>query len=99
MQNDQEPKTPEEKIRSLYEDERTQNRIQEHLTNENDVITEQDIANISTGIVHPENEIVIDIKEDEANEDSVSEEEEILEEKKVRDNEDPEIGTPWNILG
>ncbi len=99
MQNDQEPKTPEEKIRSLYEDERTQNRIQEHLTNENDVITEQDIANISTGIVHPENEIVIDIKEDEANEDSVSKEEEILEEKKVRDNEDPEIGTPWNILG
>jgi len=98
MQNDQEPKTHEEQIRSLYTDERTQNRIKEHLTNESDIITEQDIANISTGIVHPEKDVVTDIKESDS-EDTEATEDEVLEKTKVRDNEDPGIETPWNILG
>lgn len=100
MQNDHEPKTPEEQIRSMYEDERSEKRIQEHLTNENDVITEQDIANLPTGIVNPENGIVIDIKEDgEVTEDQQGKEKELLEEKKVKDNEEPGIDTSWNVLG
>lgn len=99
MPNDQEPKTPEEQIRSMYEDERSEKRIQEHLTNENDVITEEDIANLPTGIVQPSGEIVIDIKDDGEADNTRQEDEELLKEKKVKDNEDPGIQTPWNVLG
>ncbi len=101
MQNDKEPKepkSPEDDIRSQYEDERTQNRIQEHLTNEGDVITEQDIANIATDIFEPGDEPASGITNPDAVDEAQIEAEEVLAEKKVRDNEDPEIGTPWNIV-
>ena len=44
-------KIDENDIRSNFEDERTQARIQEHLNNEHDIITEEDIANIQIGAV------------------------------------------------
>ena len=84
-------------LRELYIDEHTEERIQEHLTNEDDVITEEDIANAPTGIVvgkllEPE-ELPEEKKE------ALEEEIKMEEHKKVRDNEDPDIDTPWNILG
>ena len=101
MQNQDTPQSPEEKIRSMYDDERTQNRIQEHLNNEDDVITEQDIANISTGIVNPGvvNEAEIANDEPSQEEELIREEDEDLKDKKIHNNEDPDIQTSWNILG
>ncbi len=85
-------------LRNSYIDERTEERIQEHLTNENDVITEEDIANAPTGIVEkkgiPDPEQLPEGKKEE-----LEEEEKLLEEKKVKNNEDPSIETPWNVLG
>lgn len=40
-----------EDVSARYRDERTQRRIHEHLANEHDQITEEDIKNASTGIV------------------------------------------------
>lgn len=85
-------------IRELYIDERTEERIQEHLTNEHDVITEEDIANAPTGIV--ENKELQEQPElsDERKEE-LEEEDKELEEKKVKPNQDPSVETPWNVLG
>ncbi len=86
-------------IRTLYIDERTQRKIHEHLNNEDDIITEQDIANVTTGVVM-ENEIInlvnaVDEIEDGEEENS----DKYLEEKRIKNNEDTDIDTPWNILG
>ncbi len=94
-------KTTEQEVqdlRELYKDERTEERIQEHLTNEHDVITEEDIANAPTGIVenkelHERDPLPEDKKEE------LEEEAKMLKEKKIKDNEDPAIETPWNVLG
>ncbi len=85
-------------LRNSYIDERTEERIQEHLTNENDIITEQDIANAPTGIVDktgmPDPEkLPVDQKE------TSEEEDQVPDEKIVKNNEDPAIETSWNILG
>ena len=87
--------------RSLYVDERTQKKIHEHLNNEDDIITEQDIANVTTGIVMENESINLDVAEND-----IAEIEEIkensdkdLEDKKIKNNEDADIDTPWNILG
>jgi hypothetical protein len=85
-------------LRELYKDERTEERIQEHLTNENDVITEEDIANAPTGIVenkelHDRDPLPEEKKEE------LEEEERLMKEKKIKDNEDPAIETTWNVLG
>ena len=74
-----------------YKDERTEKKIQEHLNNEKDIITEEDIANAPVGIVN--NEQPVAAAGTEANL-----EEEELKKPKVKDNEDPEIGTAWNVL-
>jgi hypothetical protein len=94
-------KTTEQEVqdlRELYKDERTEERIQEHLTNEHDVITEEDIANAPTGIVENkelhEREPLSENKKDE-----LEEEARLLKEKKVKPNEDPNVETPWNVLG
>ncbi len=94
-------KTSEQEVhdlRELYKDERTEERIQEHLTNEHDVITEEDIANAPTGIVenkelHDRNPLPLEKKEE------MEEETKLLEEQKIKDNEDPSIETTWNVLG
>lgn len=82
-------------IRLQFEDERTRARIQEHLVNEHDVITEQDIANIQVGagatpqdvenIVTRENELMQNLSISKKNDQGGH-------------NEDPTIETPWNIL-
>jgi hypothetical protein len=51
MKKNASPAKEAQDIRELYIDERTEKKIQEHLTNEHDIITEEDIANAPTGIV------------------------------------------------
>ncbi len=85
-------------IRTLYIDERTQKKIHEHLNNEDDIITEQDIANVATGVVMGNENIVLNNAEIEI-ENIDEESDKDLEEKKIKDNEDTDIDTSWNILG
>ena len=72
-----------------YKDERTEKKIHEHLNNENDVITEEDIANAPVGPVHKE--------EREEEQDETTDKEKQPEEK-LKDNTDPGIDTSWNVL-
>ncbi len=93
--NDNSPQSNVNDVRAQFEDERTQARIQEHLNNENDIITEQDIANIKIGagasasdvenIVNRENQLMEDLEIDKSNDAN-------------GDADDPTIETPWNIL-
>lgn len=78
-----------EDIRAQFEDERTQARIREHLENEHDVITEEDIANIQVGAVAPEDPVVTATVNDA-----------IAAAKPVTNgtNSNPNVETPWNIL-
>ncbi|MBC7867680.1 MAG: hypothetical protein H7X88_09105 [Gloeobacteraceae cyanobacterium ES-bin-316] len=97
------PHDPDGKdMRPQYADEPTQNRIQEHLNNENDLITEQDIANINTSIYHNDSlQSFTPLAAEPENTPTDSEGKHDAEQEvdKIKDNEDPEIETPWNILG
>ena len=98
MKKNASPAKEAQDIRELYIDERTEKKIQEHLNNEDDVITEEDIANAPTGIV--EGKELADPEElPEDKKEELEEEEEMLEEKKIKDNEDPDVDTAWNVLG
>lgn len=92
-------------LRNSYIDERTEERIQEHLTNENDIITEEDIANAPTGVVEGkelpgtiDSESTIESESSPSDDDEL-EDEKLLEEKKVKSNDEPNIETSWNVLG
>jgi len=70
-------------------DEQTDKRMHEHLSNENDEITEDDIRNIITDMPVTQAEEVAKEEELEANEDDV-----------VKDDTDPQIeNDSWNVLG
>lgn len=87
-------------IKAMYYDELTQKKIHEHLNNEKDVITEQDIANISIGIVKDKCINLNSLFQLQDHEPATGGTEmENIEDKKIRDNENPEINTAWNILG
>ena len=91
---------PQDKnVNGMYVDEVTKKKIQEHLNNEDDIITEQDIANINTGVGNDSENLAMQDLQDE--DDSIDEEEneEEVQEKKVNDNDSPAVETPWNILG
>ncbi len=90
--NDNLPEPNENDIRSQFEDERTQARIQEHLNNEHDVITEEDIANIQIGASTPEETIVT--RKNDPEEDLPGEKADDQKDS----SDDPAIETPWNIL-
>ena len=76
----------------------TEKKIQEHLNNEDDIITIQDIANAPTGLVSKKDRREpTDLTPTEV--DAFNEDEEISDTKKVKDNDDPAIETSWNILG
>jgi hypothetical protein len=90
--------TPEDNMSSHYEDTGTQNRIHEHLNNKEDIITEQDIANIRTDITNPSDvkgsisEMLPMDEEDKAAADD------LINKERIIDNDDPVIKTTWNIL-
>ena len=94
------PSLPQVKnANGMHVDEVTKKKIQEHLNNEDDIITEQDIANINTGVGNDSENLAMQDLQDE--DDSIDEEEneEEVQEKKVNDNDSPAVETPWNILG
>jgi len=75
-------------------DEHTDKRIHEHLSNEKDSISEEDIRNVKTGVdAEPEEDITTTGKPEIVNEGTEKPGEEI-----IKDNSDPEIDTSWNIL-
>lgn len=83
-------------------DEVTKNKIHQHLNNEDDVITEQDIANINTGVGNELENLAMQDLQDENNSISAKEneeEEEEVQDKRVHDNDSPAVQTPWNVLG
>ena len=85
----------------MHVDEVTKKKIQEHLNNEDDIITEQDIANINTGVGNESENLAMEDLHDEddsIDEKQKKEDEEEVQEKKVNDNDSPAIETPWNIL-
>ena len=80
-----------------FTDEQTVRRIHEHLMNEHDRISEADIKNVKTdyrdtkengneNISLPETD---EVMTDETKDDNTT----------IKDNSDPDIETPWNILG
>jgi hypothetical protein len=87
--------TMTEKEKEPCKDEQTQKRIHEHLRNETDVISEEDIANVKPCFG------------EEKDLDSSNEPEAFTEKEKGEQNEDEKkedvegarIETPWNILG
>jgi hypothetical protein len=78
-----------------YVDEQTDKRMHEHLANEHDEITEEDISNIKTDFDYG----APALDGEEPTEDSTGEDddEKILT-KKVENNDDPSIDTSWNVI-
>ena len=74
-----------------YKDERTEKKIHEHLNNEKDVITEEDIANAQVGPL---------LKDDEAPaaEMPPAKESPAADKENLKDNTEPGIDTSWNVL-
>ena len=72
----------------------TQKRIHEHLTDEKDIISDDDIKNVKTdlSIVHGESNSVDNNSKDETTD------EKKLADKTITGNTDPGIETSWNIL-
>jgi hypothetical protein len=50
MERDRDNVTPEKSPREMFVDERTRAKIHKHLSDPNDEITEEDIANVNTDI-------------------------------------------------
>ncbi len=102
MANNASSKSDDTVINVLYKDEVTQKKIHDHLNNEFDIITEQDIANINTGIIqedHSEFIVLTDLQELPANDSAEIEIEEEIADKTVKDNRESDVETSWNILG
>ena len=79
-----------------YKDERTEKKIHEHLNNEKDIITEEDIANAPVGPVTKEEVPAAEIPG--SKEEEKKEGEKKPEDEQVKDNTDPGIETAWNVL-
>ena len=81
-----------------FTDEQTDKRMHEHIMNEKDVISEDDIRNIKTDMgqsdEHQGNETHI-AKEQAP---KFEEENNKKQNEAVKDNDDPDIKTSWNIL-
>lgn len=80
-----------------YKDERTEKKIHEHLNNEKDIITEEDIANAPAGPVKNEGVAMPAVVPKEKKE-APGETGNTKEEDKVKDNTDPGVETAWNVL-
>ncbi len=79
----------QEDDKKAFNDEQTDKRIHEHLSNEKDEITEDDIKNVKTDVIAGDND-------NESTPDKLIGDD--LEMQKVKDNDDPEIDSSWDIL-
>ena len=73
-----------------FMDEQTNKRIHEHLTIENDHVSEEDIRNVKTGVDDTGGENPPGVTEKKPGK--------TAEDEIIQDNSDTEIETPWNIL-
>ncbi|RYY48264.1 MAG: hypothetical protein EOO06_10775 [Chitinophagaceae bacterium] len=95
MKRDPSPTEGTPGLADQFKDERTEKKIQEHLNNENDIITEEDIANAPVGPVNRPTEdefaegTVTEISGEGTTENA---------DPKVKGTEDPGIETTWNVL-
>ena len=97
MANNQETKSSR-KIKNTPRDERTAKKIHEHLVNEEDKISDEDISNIKTDFtVNPEIPVKETNKPGTSSKDEATAEEK-LENEKIRDNTEPDVESSWNIL-
>ncbi len=94
MQNPDEQKLPgDEKDPKRFVDKRTDERIQQHLTNEEDNILAQDINNVQSDIHSPAP--VRNVTDDE---EVIITDEELKEEDRKEDTDKPRDITPWNVI-
>lgn len=75
---------------NLFKDELTDQKVHKHLSDEHDEITEADIANIRTDALF--------LGEQPTEAAAVAEKSDASNELPLKDNSDPEVETPWNIL-
>ena len=75
------------------QDEATKNKIDKHLSDINDTISEEDIRNINTSTSTDPDALLKEHLHDK------DEADEILKEKPEEEDPDAEAPTPWNILG
>ena len=84
------PDQPLEEENKKFKDERTDKKVHEILSNENATVSEQDISNIITDSA---------IIEHNSAKDHENRAQKMTNDKKLRDDEDPEIDNDsWNIL-
>lgn len=89
----------QEEDNKRFVDEQTDKRNYEHLTDESDKITEEDIKNVKTNVqTTPAEEIGEGTEEisTEVDDKLIGDD---LTERHLKDGTDPEIDTAWNILG
>ena len=77
-----------------YVDTQTDKRMHEHMSNQDDEITEQDISNIKTDFDFDNPPVGVEASGAKSGE---SDDEKVLD-KKVEDNDDSSIDTSWNVL-
>lgn len=82
---------------SRFIDKKTAKRVHEHLKNENDHISEEDIKNVKTDF--NETEENKKLLQPESVEHSIEETDDLQNDEEIKDNGDPGIKTSWNILG
>lgn len=83
-----------------FVDEETDKRNYEHITNENDQITHEDIANIKTDVTEmSDSQPSASELPDESQLPDESEEDDDNESDDPKDEKDRGMETPWNILG
>lgn len=92
MEN-REKNNPDEEHDLPPQDEVTKNKIDKHLSDINDTISEQDIKNINTSISTDPDALMKEHLHDK------DEADEILKKKPDDDEPEQEAPTPWNILG
>ena len=78
-----------------FKDDQTEKRIHEHLTNEKDQISDEDIDNVKTNIAGETSNGSPQAAE---NKSPVNKQSETPGSTKKDDGEEPRIETPWNIL-
>ncbi|MEO5893493.1 MAG: hypothetical protein ABIQ31_24785 [Ferruginibacter sp.] len=88
---------PAEQENKKFNDDQTDKRIHEHLANENDSISEEDINNVKTDVADKENIVSTSVAKEKSSEKDANDESD-EEGKKDKGEQENRIETPWNIL-
>lgn len=87
--------------KDLFSDEKTDHKIHLHLSDINDVISEQDIKNVKTYFEDKSTEAsgLKNISEGDKNNEGAETNSDVKDTATEDNDEPPRIETPWNILG